>query len=178
MKLLLIILLFSLTANGQKDTVFIKNMKDYVEGKVNVLVSPSGRKSIVSVLPTKNDWSTTGTMKSWDSLTVTAHNSCGEVIPTDLVTLPFSLTHTRIDTIPGEGPEGVNPYIETAIFENSIVIFCLYEYRVGKETFIDTIAVDYYRKAVFLNPRNYNPVITNADLEYQKFILRRLSQKE
>lgn len=57
MKSLFIILCFSLPAFGQ-DTVFIKNVNDYVEGKVNVLVSPSGRKSVVTVLPTKNDWAT------------------------------------------------------------------------------------------------------------------------
>lgn len=32
-----------------KDTVFIKNVNEYQEGKVNVLVSPSGRKSVVTI---------------------------------------------------------------------------------------------------------------------------------
>lgn len=149
MKLLLIIfLLGSILCNAQtpyatwyrfdstgklvitKDTAFIKNVGDYQEGKVNVLVTPSGRKSVVTI--------------EEEAL----------------------------------GPEGVNPYIETLIFDNTVVILCLKEYRIGKETFIDTIAVDYYRKAVFLNPINYNLIITKKDLEFQKLIARKLNEKE
>lgn len=129
MKLLFIILLFSFPAIGQ-DTVFIKNVGEYQEGKVNVLVSPSGRKSVVTI----------------------------EEEPL--------------------GPEGVNPYIETLIFDNTIVILCLYERRVGDKILIDTLAVDYYRKSVFFTPRNFNPIITKNDLEFQKIIARKLNEKD
>lgn len=48
----LIILLFVFVSNvngwAQKDTIFIKNIKEYKEGHINVLVSPSGRKSVVT----------------------------------------------------------------------------------------------------------------------------------
>lgn len=150
----------SLFTFGKKDTVFIKNVGDYQEGKVNVLVSPSGRKSVVTLVESKFDWIRGGKNMAVDGIG-------GKIV--------FQI---ETDTIPGGGPEGVNPYIETAIFENSVVIFCLYEYRVGKEIFIDTLAVDYYRKSVFLNPINYNLIITKKDLEFQKIIARKLNEKE
>src|SRR5687767_3828470 len=56
MKTLLFLLLLPFCCFAQKkDTAFIKNLKDYKEGKINVLVSPSGRKSVVTLGDDK-DW--------------------------------------------------------------------------------------------------------------------------
>lgn len=62
MKLLFIILLFSLPAIGQ-DTVYIKNVGEYKEGKVNVLVTPSGRKSVVTMVD--GEWRNDSELHDW-----------------------------------------------------------------------------------------------------------------
>jgi len=46
----------SLLALSQQDTVIIKNIKSYQEGKVNVLKSPSGKRAIVTLSKSEDDW--------------------------------------------------------------------------------------------------------------------------
>src|SRR5687767_1074924 len=64
MKTLLFLLLLPFCCFAQKkDTAFIKNLKDYKEGKVNVLVSPSGRKSVVTI--EDGEWHTDSELHDW-----------------------------------------------------------------------------------------------------------------
>jgi hypothetical protein len=51
-----LLFLFYLSARSQQDTIVIKNIKQYKEGKVNILKSPSGKKTIVTLSKTESDW--------------------------------------------------------------------------------------------------------------------------
>jgi hypothetical protein len=61
--------LIYLSAWSQQDTVVIKNIKQYKEGKVNILKTPSGKKTIVTLSKTESDWKEhddTDTSLYWD----------------------------------------------------------------------------------------------------------------
>src|SRR6266487_2299189 len=54
MKSLLIVYASFLSSfTWSQDTIIIKNIKNYQEGKVNILKSPSGKKTVVAL---KSDW--------------------------------------------------------------------------------------------------------------------------
>ena len=51
-----LVFLIWLSAWSQQDTIVIKNVKHYKEGKVNILKSPSGKKTIITLSKKESDW--------------------------------------------------------------------------------------------------------------------------
>lgn len=51
----ILFLLFS-PALFSQDTIRIRNVKDFQEGKINILIAPSGRQTIISLLPKTENW--------------------------------------------------------------------------------------------------------------------------